>query len=107
MPWKLASHTVKLNRYQGTVERFESLWTGTGRPGAGGAGAESAEAAASGTYSGPHTPRSFRPLTPTCGSPLPFDSPMRRGDSVDGFPACPTPRGLSAAHALHHQRHKF
>ena len=108
MPWKLASHTVKLNRYQGTVERYESLWTGTGRPGPGGQSPESAEHAPSGTYSGPHTPRSFAPLTPTCGSPLPFglDSPTasaRRGDSVDRFGAWPTPRGVNPAHALHHQ----
>jgi len=69
-PWKLATHTVKLNRYQGTVERFESLWSFGSR----GEGEH-----VSGTTSGLHTPRSLRPMTPTgtSSSPIPFESPSR------------------------------
>ena len=90
MPWKLASHTVKLNRYQGTVEKFEALWTARA------SAQEAGEGALSGTWSGPHTPRSFRPLTPTCGSPLPFDS--RNADS----PTFPGARAIGSQ-TLHHQ----
>mmetsp|Transcript_6113 Transcript_6113/g.21666 ORF Transcript_6113/g.21666 Transcript_6113/m.21666 type:complete len:1054 (-) Transcript_6113:5572-8733(-) len=72
-PWKLASHTVKLNRYQGTVERFESLWSYRSN-------SHGDEHTGTGTYSGPHTPRSLRPHTPTGGtaSPVPMDSPHLR-----------------------------
>jgi len=77
-PWKLASHTVKLNRYQGTVERFESLWTHR-------SATYGDELASTGTYSGPHTPRSLRPHTPTgMASPVPLDSPHLRAMDLDG-----------------------
>ena len=103
MPWKLASHTVKLNRYQGTVERYESLWSG--RAGS----LDASIGAPSGTWSGPHTPRSLRPLTPTGGSPLPFDSPraqLRGVDSPTNSSSLHMPRPLAVLNsqqALHHQ----
>ena len=104
MPWKLASHTVKLNRYQGTVERFESLWQG----GRGRGSIDIGQGPPSGTWSGPHTPRSFRPLTPTCGSPLPFqESPqLRNADSPTNNGGFPVPRPATSlhAHTLHHQK---
>eukprot|EP00960_Hanusia_phi_P017007 500018-Hanusia_phi.AAC.1 len=68
--WKLASHTVMLNRYQGTVEDFELLWRkdSTSFP--------LHDELMSGISSAPHTPRSFLPDTPSGNSNAGWNSPL-------------------------------
>ena len=57
--WKLANHTVRLNRHQGTVEDFEKLWEPSARR-----TGDDDWVDGNGVHSAPHTPRSYMPETP-------------------------------------------
>jgi hypothetical protein len=88
--WKLASHTVKLNRWHGNVKEFELLWK---KPNAFG-GAEEFNA---GIWSAPHTPRSFPPDTPGGHSAV--------GGSQWGSPR-DSPRDSSRGHSPTRSMHR-
>jgi hypothetical protein len=73
-PWQLASHTVQLNRHQGTVDRFDELWGGGAvrRPGGLTGGVLSDEMNQAEEDCGATTPRSSgSPWTPRSPCPPP------------------------------------
>jgi hypothetical protein len=99
-PWQLASHTVQLNRHQGTVDRFDELWGGGAvrRPGGLTGGVLSDEMNQGEEDCGATTPRSSgSPWTPRSPCPPPRsladDSTGAGGGNVSSSAQVPQSEG--------------